>query len=201
MDTTVSVSNISTMTQMDVKDDEKSRDSLSTDIPGTIASQSPKAAVIATSLGETSWTTILCHCITCCNCCLLIALVALVVFETNKVQTLQKTVDQDKLSISALQDEVRDKQENKIEQLHQEVQQEHDLTFLTLAGIFTLLTCLISMFHMSSHLQKMNQPIIQRKIVAILWMSPVYSVTSFLTLIYPPIEGYMAIIKVRTLAE
>jgi hypothetical protein len=75
------------------------------------------------------------------------------------------------------------------------VEKDHNLTLLTLAGFFTLLTCLIAMFHISSHLQRMNQPIIQRKIIAILWMSPIYSVTSFLTLLYPPIEGYMAIIK------
>lgn len=135
------------------------------------------------------------RCISCCNCLFLILLTALVLLEMEKVHTLQTTIDKDQATIAALQEEVREKQDVKIEALHQEVEQEHNLTFLTLAGFFTLLTCLISMFHMSSHLQKMNQPIIQRKILAIIWMSPIYSVTSFMTLLFPPMEGYMAIIK------
>jgi hypothetical protein len=36
---------------------------------------------------------------------------------------------------------------------------------------------------------------IQRKIISILWMSPIYSVTSFLSLLYPPLEGPMKIVK------
>lgn len=135
------------------------------------------------------------RCMSCCNCILVIALTGFVAYEGWKIQELEEDVQNDQETIAALQEEVREKQENAIQELHQEVKSEHNLTLLTLAGIFTLLTCLISMFHMSSHLQKMNQPIIQRKIVAILWMSPIYSVTSFLSLLYPPLEGYMAIIK------
>lgn len=157
--------------------------------------RSPTAAVIATSLDGITCTTLLFRCMTCCNCLLVMALTGLVLYEMNQVESLKTAVEEDLATITALQDEVREKQEGKIEELHQEVQKEHNLTFLTLAGIFTLLTCLISMFHMSSHLQRMNQPIIQRKIVAIIWMSPIYSVTSFMTLLYPPMEGYMAIIK------
>ena len=41
----------------------------------------------------------------------------------------------------------------------------------------------------------MNQPLVQRKIIAILWMSPVYSFTSFLSLILPGAEGYFTILK------
>lgn len=119
----------------------------------------------------------------------------MILLEINQVQRLQSAVDRNQATMEALRNEVREKQEGQIQELHQEVEQEHDLTFLTLAGIFTVLTCLISMFHISSHLKKMNQPIIQRKILAILWMSPVYSITSFLSLLYPPMEGYMAIIK------
>lgn len=42
------------------------------------------------------------------------------------------------------------------------------------AGTFTILSCLISMWHMGSHTRMMNQPAIQRKILAILWMCPIY---------------------------
>jgi len=142
-----------------------------------------------------SCVTIFFQCLSCCNCILLIVLGGMVLYELEQVRTLQAALAKDQDMMSTIQDEVREKQDIKIEELHQEVVKEHNLTFLTLAGFFTLLTCLISMFHISSHLQKMNQPIIQRKIVAIIWMSPIYSVTSFLSLLYPPMEEYMAIIK------
>ena len=64
-----------------------------------------------------------------------------------------------------------------------------------LAGTFTLLGCLISMWHMTSHLRSFKQPIVQRKILAILWMCPIYSTTSWLSLVIPSIEGYLAILK------
>jgi len=64
-----------------------------------------------------------------------------------------------------------------------------------LAGTFTLLGCLISMWHMTSHLRNFQQPFVQRKILAILWMCPIYSVTSWLSLVVPAMEGYLAILK------
>lgn len=51
------------------------------------------------------------------------------------------------------------------------------------------------MFHMTAHLRKMNQPIVQRKIMAILWMSPIYAVTSFMSLVLPSGEPAFDIIK------
>lgn len=49
---------------------------------------------------------------------------------------------------------------------------------------------------MTAHLRKMNQPFVQRKILAILWMSPIYGMTSFLSLILPSsAEGYLNILK------
>jgi hypothetical protein len=65
-----------------------------------------------------------------------------------------------------------------------------------LAGTFTLLGCLISMWHMTSHLRAFHQPFVQRKVLAILWMCPIYSVTSWLSLVAPePLEGYLGILK------
>lgn len=129
------------------------------------------------------------------NCILISALILLAVQEYPKIEELEKQVESDKTEISNLEDEVREKQEGQIQALHQEVKEEQQFNFLTLGGILSLLTCLISMFHISTHLQKMNQPNIQRKIIAILWMSPIYSVTSFFTLWFPSIGGWMAIIK------
>jgi len=72
---------------------------------------------------------------------------------------------------------------------------ENSFMVYQLAGTFTLLSCLISMWHMSAHLRKLNQPVIQRKILAILWMSPIYAITSWFSLVFPSAEGYLAIIK------
>lgn len=72
---------------------------------------------------------------------------------------------------------------------------ENSFMVYQLAGTFTLLGCLISMWHMTSHLRSFKQPFVQRKILAILWMCPIYSVTSWLSLVVPSIEGYLAILK------
>mmetsp|Transcript_16014 Transcript_16014/g.28881 ORF Transcript_16014/g.28881 Transcript_16014/m.28881 type:complete len:868 (-) Transcript_16014:109-2712(-) len=72
---------------------------------------------------------------------------------------------------------------------------ENSFMIYQLAGTFTMLGCLISMWHMTSHLRNFNQPFVQRKILAILWMCPIYSVTSWLSLVLPKLEGYLAILK------
>lgn len=64
-----------------------------------------------------------------------------------------------------------------------------------LAGTFTLLGCLISMWHMTNHIRNFHQPFVQRKILAILWMCPIYSITSWLSLVIPRMEGYLGIFK------
>jgi hypothetical protein len=130
-----------------------------------------------------------------CNTLLVLILTGVVIFIGMQMQMLNYKMTDQELEIETLKVQVQQKQEGQIQELHQAVEQEHNLTLGTLAGTFTLLTCLISMFHMSSHLQKYNEPIIQRKIIAILWMSPIYSVTSFLSLIWPPTESYLSILK------
>jgi hypothetical protein len=64
-----------------------------------------------------------------------------------------------------------------------------------LAGTFCLLAILISMWHMTAHIRKFQRPFVQRKILAILWMSPIYAVTSWLSLVFPRFEGYLSIVK------
>jgi len=72
---------------------------------------------------------------------------------------------------------------------------ENDFMIYQVAGTFTILSCLISMWHMGSHTRKMEQPAIQRKILAILWMCPIYAVSSCLSLIFPLYAGYLGIVK------
>lgn len=105
-----------------------------------------------------------CRLLQCCNTMMICVLIALVVYEYEKVETLQSQVVDEQNEITELKKEVREKQQFQIQELHEEVIQEQDLTIYILAGVLSLLTCLISMFHMSTHLQKMNQPLIQRKV-------------------------------------
>jgi len=85
--------------------------------------------------------------------------------------------------------------ESSANEIEVQVEKQRDLTMINMAGTFTLLSCLITMFHMTAHLRKMNQPFVQRKIIAILWMSPVYALTSFLSLTLPSGEPYLGIVK------
>ncbi|KAL7536523.1 hypothetical protein ACHAXR_007213 [Thalassiosira sp. AJA248-18] len=93
-------------------------------------------------------------------------------------------------------DDLKEQIESSANEIEQQVSKQQDLTIVNIAGTFTLLSCLVTMFHMTAHLRKMNQPFVQRKIMAILWMSPVYALTSFLSLVLPPSgEPYLGILK------
>ena len=63
------------------------------------------------------------------------------------------------------------------------------------AGTFTILGVLIFMWHVSIHLRGYNEPLVQRRILAMLWMVPIYCITSFFSLVFISIEEYLAILK------
>ena len=63
------------------------------------------------------------------------------------------------------------------------------------AGMFTVLVVLASGYHLSQHLRHMHLPIVQRKIMAVLWMTPLYAMTSWLSLVFTTAEPYLAIIR------
>ena len=120
-----------------------------------------------------------------------------------QVQTqLQQTIAQLNTTVSAAEMEIS----NQVDRVKKDVEQyvistqdqfsmENSFMVYQLAGTFTLLSCLISMWHMTAHLRKLKQPVIQRKILAILWMSPIYAITSWFSLVFPSAEGYLAIVK------
>ena len=51
------------------------------------------------------------------------------------------------------------------------------------------------MWHVTAHLRRFARPFVQRTILAILWMSPVYVITSWLSLVFPQFHEYFALIK------
>jgi len=136
-----------------------------------------------------------CYVINLVNCVVIGFLLYLALTEYPKIEALQAEVEEEDAEVESLREEVQEKQQGQIQSLNDEIEKDAQYNFLSSAGFITLLTCLISMFHMSTHIQKFNQPKIQSKIIAILWMSPIYSVTSFLTLTFPDVHGWMAIIK------
>lgn len=108
---------------------------------------------------------------------------------------LSATVEQAERDIGNEVDKVKADVEQYVVTTQAQFSMENSFMVYQLAGTFTLLSCLISMWHMSAHLRKMNQPSVQKRILAILWMSPLYAVTSWFSLVFPQAEGYLAIIK------
>lgn len=81
-----------------------------------------------------------------------------------------------------------------VEQTADDVHSQNSLIAYQTAGTFTVLGCMISCYHMSSHLRHLHQPEIQRKVISILWFPPIYSVCSFFALLMPSISGYFFLI-------
>jgi len=113
----------------------------------------------------------------------------------NTMTVLDDTVKKAEMEIKDQVDIVKKDFEKYVIQTEDKFSMENSFMVYQLAGTITLLSCLISMWHMTAHIQRMNQPVIQRKILAILWMSPIYAVTSWFSLVFPVAEGYLAIIK------
>ena len=111
------------------------------------------------------------------------------------IQTLNHTVDAAETEISYQVDKVKKDVEHYVITTQDQFSMENSFMVYQLAGTFTVLSCLISMWHMTQHLRKLQQPTIQRKILAILWMSPIYAITSWFSLVFHSAEGYLAIIK------
>lgn len=122
------------------------------------------------------------------------ALTVAVIFLFLQLQMVTYSVAQEELQIKKLQNQLSS-QQAQTQDLDEKVTEEHDLTILHMAGTFTLLSGLITMFHMSMHLRNFHEPFVQRKILAILWMCPIYGVTSWLSLVWYPAEGYLSILK------
>jgi hypothetical protein len=109
--------------------------------------------------------------------------------------TLHATVTEAEAEITNEVNTVKKDFQQYMVQTQDQFSMENSFMVYQLAGTFTLLSCLISMWHLTAHLRKLKQPVIQRKILAILWMSPIYAITSWFSLVFPPAEGYLAIVK------
>lgn len=77
----------------------------------------------------------------------------------------------------------------------QDVLTQSSLMAYQFSGTFTIFGSILSIWHMSSHIRSFKEPFVQRKILAILWMCPIYSVTSWLSLVFPSSAGYLTVLK------
>ncbi|CAN0005377.1 unnamed protein product, partial [Ectocarpus fasciculatus] len=96
----------------------------------------------------------------------------------NIVETARVEIDVEIKNVTA-------RQEQYVRDTKKQLAAENDFVTHQLAGTFTLLSCLISLWDITSHLRHYNKPGIQRRVCAILWMVPIYSITSWLALVFP----------------
>lgn len=118
-----------------------------------------------------------------------------VAFLFVQLQYVNYSLQKEQDSINDLIQQMQSQQTEEINQLNEKVEQEHSYTLYQLAGTFTLIVALMTIFHISSHLRNYHEPLVQRKIVTILWMSPIYAITSFCSLVFPVADGYLAIVR------
>ena len=72
---------------------------------------------------------------------------------------------------------------------------EDDFVKYQLAGTFTLLGCLMSGYHLTGHLRHYNKPEVQRRIMAVLWMVPIYGITSWFSLVMQKFEAIFSALR------
>ena len=109
--------------------------------------------------------------------------------------SVKKTIDDLEFTVQDAQDTIKDEikivRENIDEYVaitNKQFAAENDFVKYQLAGTFTLIGCLISLWHLTGHLRHYNRPDVQRRIMAVLWMVPIYSITSWLSLVFPNFE-------------
>jgi hypothetical protein len=120
----------------------------------------------------------------------------------NIQKLLDETVEKLDTTVQAAQAEIQNEVnivkgdvESYVRTTQDQFSMENSFMVYQLAGTFTLLASLISMWHMTGHVRRFKRPFVQRKILAILWMSPIYGITSWLSLVFPKYEGYLSIVK------
>jgi Organic solute transporter Ostalpha len=160
----------------------------------------PSSAAAAAAAGggrrsrlSCSW--IFCTTLKLCNTVAVTILAVLVVYIFLQLQYVNYQIAAQAQRLDDLVNQVTTQQSSEIAQLNQKVDSNHSLTLYQMAGTFGLLTWLITIFHMTSHIRNWHAPIVQRKIVTILWMPPIYGTTAFLSLVFPVANGYLAVIS------
>lgn len=91
--------------------------------------------------------------------------------------------------------QVQQSLKKEVQVVNDNVSSQNSLMAYQFAGTFAILGSLISFWHMAAHLRKFNEPSVQTKILAILWMVPIYSVSSWLGLVFVRAQAYLSVFK------
>ena len=70
---------------------------------------------------------------------------------------------------------------------------ERDLVYHWIAGTFALLCCVIALGASSRTRARSRGPEVQRKILALLWMPPIYALCCWCSLLFPPYAPLLAV--------
>lgn len=92
-------------------------------------------------------------------------------------------------------EKVQEDVEQQVQEVNDSVSSQNSLMVYQFAGIFAILGSLISFWHISGHARNLTEPIVQRKIIAIMWMIPIYSISSWLGLVFVEAQGYLSFLK------
>lgn len=104
---------------------------------------------------------------------------------------LSNTVEQLNNTVQKVQEDVN----QQVQEVNDNVSSQNSLMAYQFAGTFAILGSLISFWHMMNHIRKLNEPMIQRKILAIMWMIPIYSISAWLGLVFVEAQAYLSLIK------
>jgi hypothetical protein len=107
---------------------------------------------------------------------------------SKQVNTAQTTINED---VSRVKENIA----QYILFTNQQFAAENAFVTYELAGLFTLLSCLIFLWHLTSHFKHLYKREVQIRIMGILWMVPVYGITSWLSMIHPPSEPYLGLFR------
>ena len=66
---------------------------------------------------------------------------------------------------------------------------------LTSAGSFSFLAVCFSTWLINQHHYNMTEYSVQSKIIGIIWMIPIYSIDSFLSLLFPSVSLYIDMLR------
>jgi hypothetical protein len=117
-------------------------------------------------------------------------------------QQLSRTVAQLSDAVDSAQDTIRSEVnvvQASIEQYvaitNKQFAAENDFVKYQIAGTFTLLSTLIFLAHITSHARHYHKPDAQRRIMAVLWMVPVYGITSWISLLKPACEPFLGALR------
>eukprot|EP00557_Chaetoceros_sp_GSL56_P004318 CAMPEP_0176495304 /NCGR_PEP_ID=MMETSP0200_2-20121128/10576_1 /TAXON_ID=947934 /ORGANISM="Chaetoceros sp., Strain GSL56" /LENGTH=509 /DNA_ID=CAMNT_0017893155 /DNA_START=344 /DNA_END=1873 /DNA_ORIENTATION=- len=120
-------------------------------------------------------------------------------FQANEIQDLHEMIRLElNTTVKALNDSVFQVQQSlkkEVQVVNDNVNSQNSLMAYQFAGTFAILGSLISFWHMAAHIRKFNEPSVQTKILAILWMVPIYSVSSWLGLVFVSAQAYLSVLK------